>query len=406
MRAPAARPSLPCDTRSTPARPSPAFPRRRPSDRGGHRRTTHLVACALVAGALGAGACSSKPTDAAARHDEAVPVKVAAVERKDVPVTLSAIGTVEPYSTVTVKSQIEGQLAQVVFREGQEVHKGDLLFVVDPRPFEAALRQAEANLARDRVEAENAAVEEKRFAPLLRDGVASKDEYDQARTHAEAMRAAAAADEAAVERARLELQYCSIRSPIDGRVGEILVHEGNVVKENDTTLAVVNQLRPAYVDFSVPQEDLPEVRRRMAAGTLVVAVRPEGDPAPITGELRFVDNTVDVATGTIHLKALFTNDDETLWPGQFVTVAVTLSVRRDAVTVPAEAVQAGQQGPYVFIVKADRTVEIRPVTVAMSAGADAVIGQGLAAGETVVTDGQLRLAPGMTVATDGGPAPS
>jgi len=298
---------------------------------------------------------------------------------------------------VSVKSRVEGHLARVYFVEGQEVKRDDPLFLVDPRPFEAAVRQAEANLARDRAQAENARVELERFARLARQGVASREEYDQARTRARSLDATVAADEAAVESARIQLQYCSIRSPIDGRAGQLLVHEGNVVKANETPLAVINQLRPAYVEFSVPQQDLPEIRKHMAGGALPVEARPDDAGPPAAGQLTFVNNTVDTSTGTVLLKGTFPNPDEELWPGQFVNVALRLTTLNAAVMVPARAVQTGQQGKYVFVVRPDGTAESRPVVVGHMVGDDVVIEKGLAPGEQVVTEGQLRLGPGVRV---------
>jgi len=359
---------------------------------------TQSVAALLVTLALLVPACSSDSAAPGRDHKEAVPVTVATVVQRDIPVQLRAIGNVEPYSTVSVKSQVEGQLAQVHFVEGQRVKQGDLLFTVDPRPFEAALRQAQATMARDAAEARNAAVDAKRRTQLLAQGFVSRDEYDQSQTKAASSAAAVKAGEAAVENARLQLAYCSIRSPIDGRVGQVLVHAGNIVEANDTLLAVINQVRPIYVSFSVPEQQLPQVRERAAAGKLAVqALVPHHGDAPVVGELSFINNTVDMTTGTVLLKALFQNDDETLWPGQFVDVAVTLAVQRDAVLVAAEAIQVGQQGQYVFVVAADESAEVRPVVPGDRIGSEIVVTQGLAAGERVVTDGQIRLAPGLKV---------
>jgi multidrug efflux system membrane fusion protein len=359
---------------------------------------TESVAALLASLALLAAACSSDTGASARDHKEAVPVTVATVVQRDIPVQLRAIGNVEPYSTVSVKSQVEGQLAEVHFDEGQRVKQRDLLFTIDPRPFEAALRQAEATVARDAAEARNAQVDAKRRTQLLAQGFVSRDEYDQSQTKAASSAAAVKADEAAVENARLQLQYCYIRSPIDGRVGQLLVHAGNVVKANDTLLAVINQVHPIYVSFSVPEQQLPQVRQRAAQGKLAVqAFVPQHVDVPVVGELSFINNTVDTTTGTVLLKALFQNDDETLWPGQFVDVAVTLAVQRDAVLVPAEAIQVGQQGQYVFVVATDGSAEVRSVVPGDRIASEIVVSQGLTAGERVVTDGQIRLAPGLKV---------
>ena len=363
------------------------------------RRRVLLLAPALLA------ACSSGGGAVAttAGRKPAVPVTVAAVVQKDAPVELRAIGNVQASSTVAVRAQVEGQLATVHFTEGQEVKRGDLLFEIDARPFEAALREAEATLAKDRAQAENARVEAARFATLAASGVVSRDEHDQARTRAKTFEAAATADEAVVESARIRLQYCSIRSPIDGRIGQLLVHEGNVSKANETTLAVINRLRPVNVEFSVPQQELPGIRRYMAGGPLrVEAALPAAAAEPVVGVLGFVNNTVDTTTGTVLLKAEFPNADETLWPGQFVNVTLRLATEPDALVVPARAVQTGQQGAYVFVVRQDGTVEARPVTVGHAVDEDVVVTHGLAVGEQVVTDGQLRLAPGAAVEVRGG----
>ena len=359
---------------------------------------TEAVAALLASLALLIAACSSDSAAPGRDHKDAVPVTVATAVQRDIPVQLRAIGNVEPYSTVAVKSQVEGQLAQVHFAEGQGVKRGDLLFTIDPRPFEAALRQAEATVARDTAEARNAAVDAKRRTQLLAQGFVSRDEYDQSQTKAASSAAAVKADEAAVENARLQLQYCYIHSPIDGRVGQLLVHAGNVVEANDTLLAVINQVHPIYVSFSVPEQQLPQIRQRAGAGKLAVqAFVPQHGGSPVVGELSFINNTVDTTTGTVLLKALFQNDDETLWPGQFVDVAVTLAVQHDAVLVPAEAIQVGQQGQYVFVVAADDSAEVRAVVPGDRIAAEIVVTQGLTAGERVVTDGQIRLAPGLKV---------
>jgi multidrug efflux system membrane fusion protein len=349
---------------------------------------------------LAAGCSSEAGGDAQGRQatQAPVPVRVALVTRQDVPLQLRAIGNVEPFSSVSVRAQIEGQLAQVHFQEGQEVKQGALLFTIDPRPFEAALRQAEANLARDQAEASNAAVEATRRARLLEQGFVSRDEHDAAQTRAASLRATVKATEAAIENERLQLQYCYIRSPIDGRLGQLLVHEGNIVKANDTTLAVVNQLRPVHVVFSVPEQELPAIRERASAEGLTVHVTVRGGSGgPIAGTLTFIDNTVNTSTGTVLLKGLFANDDEVLWPGQFVDVSLVLSIDRQAVVTPAEAIQTGQKGPFTFVVTPAHTVEVRPVVVGRTAGPVTVVAEGLAAGEQVVTDGHVRLAPGSKV---------
>jgi multidrug efflux system membrane fusion protein len=369
------------------------------------------LAVATVAG-FGAGGCAGGGAPSAAgqsgteqRRSAPVPVVVTSVARQDVAVQLRAIGTVEPVSTVTLRSQVEGTVAQVHFQEGQTVSRDALLFTIDPRPFEAALRQAQAQLARNRAERDNAQVELKRRTTLVDQGFVSRDEYDQAVTRAASLRAAVQGDEAAVENARLDLQYCSIRSPIDGRIGRILAHAGNVVKRNETPLAIVNQIRPVDVAFAVPERELPRIRHRAATGPVTVQALVSGDArVPVPGTLSFFDNAVDTQTGTVLLKARFPNDDEALWPGQFIDIAVTLETLTAALVVPTEAVQTGQLGPYVYVVTADRTAEVRPVTTGYTTGPIVVIERGLAVGDAVVTDGQIRLAAGSKVEVGGGAA--
>jgi membrane fusion protein, multidrug efflux system len=326
------------------------------------------------------------------------PVTVGKVVRKTVPVEVRAIGNVQAFSTVAVKSRIAGQLFKVGFQEGQDVRKGDLLFTIDPRPFEGALRQAEANLARDQFQAKNAQADAARYESLFKQGIIARQQFDQYRSSADALKSQAAADEAALTVAQLQLGYTSIYAPIDGRLGNLLVHEGNMIKENDVPMVVINQVQPIFVAFSVPQMYLPDIKRFMAARTLKVrAVPKEAGVAPQLGDLTFVDNAIDVSTGTIQLKATFTNEKRTLWPGQFLDVVLALSSLPNALLVPSEAVQSGQRGTYVYVVKADSTVESRNVIVGRNVEGYAVVESGLTAGETVVTDGQLRLSPGAKV---------
>lgn len=352
-----------------------------------------LVIPALVMAALVSGCSKGTPPP-----PRAVPVVAGTIEEKDVPLQVKAIGNVEAYTTVAVKSQVSGEIAQVHFREGQDVSKGDLLFTIDPRPFEAALRQAESALARDRAQAMNARQEADRYAGLVDKGFVSRQEYDRARTSADALDAVVKADEAAVENARLQLAYTSIRSPIDGRTGGIQVQQGNVVKANDIVLVTINQLAPIFVVFSIPEQELTAVKRyRSAGGLRVMALVPQSGLAPFEGRLTFIDNTVNTQTGTIQLKATFPNRDRALWPGQFVDVIIVLAVERGRTVVPQSAVQTGQDGQYVYLVKDEGTAELRPVVVARTFEQWAVIETGVAAGETVVTEGQLRIVPGAKV---------
>jgi len=341
----------------------------------------------------------------------AAPVIVALVKTATVPVTLSAIGNVQAYSTVAIKSQVDGQIFEVHFREGQTVKKGDLLFTLDPRPYEAALRQAEANLAKDRALLEKARADLVRLSSLVQKDYTSRSSYDQAKANAASLEATIKADEALVDQAKLKLEYTKITAPIDGRVGSILVNAGNLVKANDTaagSLVMLAQMRPINVQFSVPESFLAEIRTRMAAGKIVVkAAAPEDARPPAVGTLTFINNTVDTTTGTIVLKAAYENDDERLTPGQFINVTVELSVIAEAIVVPPAAVQIGQRGNYVFVVKADNTVELRLVRTGVRTDREIVIEDGLKVGERVVTEGQLRLRPGSRVAVrpPGGPAP-
>lgn len=361
-----------------------------------------VVLMALLAGAAVSSACSKNASgkSAAKGSTVAVPVTASEVVMKTIPIQLRAIGNVQAYSTVSVKSQVEGTLANVYFTEGQDVKKGDPLFLIDPRSFEAALSQAQAALARDTAQAANARLDERRFADLYKEGGVSQQQYDQARTNAAAFEATVQADRAAVDAAKLQLGYCSIRSPIDGRTGNLLVHQGNLVKANDADhpLVVINKVRPIYVSFSVPEQELPGIRRYMSLGSLAVeATIPGQDGHRPRGTLTFVDNAVNQATGMVELKATFSNADHALWPGQFVDVVLTLSVQPNAVVAPSRAMQTGQQGAYVFVVKSDLTVESRPVVVQRTVEQESVIEKGLAPGERVVTDGQLRLVPGAKV---------
>jgi membrane fusion protein, multidrug efflux system len=336
---------------------------------------------------------------AGGRAREAVPILVATAAQKTMPLQVRAVGNVEAYSTVAVKSQVTGVLTQAHFKEGQNVKKGQLLFTIDPRPFEAALKQAEANLARDAAQLENAQEQARRYLELVKKQFVSKEQYDQIRTNAAALEAVVEADKAAVDNAKVQLSYCYIYSPIDGQLGTLLVHEGNLVRVNDATpLVVINQVAPIYLTFSVPEQNLPDIRRHMAAGSLKVEARfPSDEGRPEQGNLAFIDNAVDRTTGTIKLKAEFKNEDKRLWPGQFINVALTLTTQSDAVVIPAEAIQVGPEGQHVFVVKPDNSVEVRPVVVARTDEGEAVIAQGLQAGEQIVREGQFLLSAGSKV---------
>ena len=441
----------------------PAAPRR--------LRAVSGVALLLVAALL--GACSDGASEKAQAKSpaarEAVPVTIDTAVSKSVPVQIRGVGTVQAYASVTLKSQLDGEVARIHILEGQEVKRGELLFTLDQRPFEAALhqaeanlgrdtaqlqqaeaavaqtmaaeKQAEANLARDTAQLENALTQLRRYKGLIDDGAISKELYDQVRTTATALeatiqadqagvtnarasiRAAQAtvenikavikADQAVVENAQVQLGYTTIRAPMDARAGNLLVRVGSAVKARDDTaqMLVLNQIHPIYVSFSIPEQYLPDVKKYLPAGSVRVQALPRGQAgSPATGALTFVNNTVDATTGTIQLKATFPNQQGTLWPGQFVTVILTLTVQRDVVVIPSQAIQTGQQGQYVYVMRSDLTVESRPITAGMTLGAETVVAKGIAPGEKVVTDGQLRLVPGARVeakpvaATDSGQA--
>lgn len=331
----------------------------------------------------------------AAKGPPAVMVAVATVTQESVPVRVQAIGNVEPYLTVAVKARVDGQILAVNFREGQQLAKGEVLFRIDPRPFEAALRQAEANALRDRAARDQARSQERRYQDLLDKNFVSKEAYAQILTNAETARATARASEAALENARLNLEYCTIRSPLDGFVGKVLLQAGNLVKANDVNpLVVINQVRPVYVSFAVPEQKLPEIRKYQAASPLRVDVIPPDPKAtPIAGRLVFIDNAVDPTTGTIRLRAQYDNSDAALWPGQFVNVSLRLYEEPNAIVIPSQAVQSGPRGQYVYVVSDDLVADVRPIAVQEVDGERAIVARGLEKGERVVTRGQLRLGP-------------
>lgn len=361
-----------------------------------HFVTAVVVLAACLALAFSAS-CKKKEEKQAAKPP--VPVLTGQAVKKTVPVLIQAIGNVEASTTVWVKAQITGQLMRVHFREGQDVKKGDLLFTIDPRPLEARVRQAEANLARSTAQLENAGREASQYEQLAQKGYVARDRYEQFRTNAAALEATVQADRAALENARLQLAYCRIHAPVSGRTGGLNVHEGNVVKDNaDTPMVTIHRMQPVDVTFAVPEMQFTRIRRAMEGRTLTVhAASEDGGDGPAEGTLSFIDNAVDPATGTIRLKATFPNIDRRLWPGQFVTVTVRLSDIRDAVVVPTAAVQTGQQGRFVFVVTQEGTAELRPIETGVSMGSETVVSKGLIDGETVVTDGQMRLVPGAKI---------
>lgn len=387
-----------------------------------------FAACCLLSCCLIWQGCASRAVPAPSKKGEgggAAPVTVTKVVQKNVPVDIQIVGNVESCLTVSIKAQVAGELTRVYFHEGDFVKKGDPLFDIDKRVLESQLNQsqanlakdeamlgsAEANLARDEANEKYAQSEADRYSSMLGKGLVSKEQTEQFRANADAVSAAVSADRAAirsataainatkatVEYAKVMLGYTSIISPIEGRTGNLNVKEGNVVAANTTDLITINQLQPIYVTFSVPETQLPAVKK----GQMVLAAPQDDSSSPKVGELAFIDNSVDATTGTIRLKGAFPNLDHKLWPGEFVRVTLRLATEQNAVVVPNQAVQTGQEGSYVFVVKPDRTVEFRPVVTGVRVDQDLVIEKGLQAGETVVTEGQLRLAPGSRVQMGG-----
>ena len=356
-----------------------------------------------------------------------VPVSVATAAQESFPIEIRAVGTAESSAVIQVRSQVSGELVRVGFSEGADVQQGDLLFEIDPRPYEhalqlaetalrrdtAVLKQTQANQARDSAQAKSLNADADRYAQLVKEGIVSRSQNDQVSAAAEANQASISADQAAIEsalasiesdrtaiaRAKLDLSYCQIHAPVGGRTGNLLVHQGNLIAANGTQpLVTINRLEPIWVSFGVPEEHLTAIRQGAARSQLAVRVALQNDPDQrASGMLSVIDNTVDPATGTIRLKATFDNHNRLLWPGQFVDVSLTLGMQSNVVVVPAEAVQPGQRGQVVYVVNSNQTVEVRPVTVGLTRGSKVVIDKGVAAGETVVIDGQLRLVPGARV---------
>jgi len=392
---------------------------------------TRVATAAIIALIL--TACSSSPqAQSSGIAFPPVPVSIGTATQESVPIQVRAVGNVEPSSSVEVKAQVGGQLLSVKFAEGANVSKGDLLFEIDPRPSREALRQAEAalkkdeaqlrvaeaNLARDRAQLKNAQADAARFEQLSKEGLSTRMQEEQIRTAAEvaaqsvrageasieSIRAALESDQAAVAQARLDLSYCEIRSPISGRAGNLLLHPGNLVKANgDNPLVVINQIVPIFVSFGVPERYLGPIAQQNSRHRLMAEVSPDKESAEmVRGTLAVIDNAVDSNTGTIRLKAGFDNRDGRLWPGQFVNVVLTIDTQT-ATTIPAEAVQAGQQGSFVYVVKSDETVEPRPLAVGQTIGAKVIVQRGVASGERIVTDGQSRLFPGAKIVTAAAP---
>src|SRR5262245_46092013 len=364
----------------------------------------------LTAACSGGEARQATPTGSGrgGGQNAAVPIEVGHAVQKSMPITIQGIGTVIAASTVAVRAQITGEMTSVNFKEGEDVEKGQVLVTLDKRPFEAALQQAKASLDKDVAQAQNARAQAARYQDLLQRGIATREQVDTMRTQAAALEAAVEADRANVETAQVQLTYATITAPMSGRTGLLQIHPGNLVRAQDTQpIVTINRITPVYVSFAVPEAQLPALKRYVAAqGTLpATALAPTETGPPSSGSINFIDNAVDPTTGTIKVKGTFPNADRRLWPGQFVNVTVTLTSDPKAIVVPSTAVQTGQQGLYVFVVKPDQTVELRTVTTARIAGDETVIQSGVSAGDTVVTDGHLRLVPGSRVSIKGANAP-
>lgn len=361
-------------------------------------KTFFIHICVLTLISLFLGCTGNKPVQANSPQFPAAPVTVATVASRSMPVQLQAIGNVEAISTVSIKPQISGELVDVHFKEGDFVKKGQLLFTIDRQPFEAALRQAEGTLAKDQAQAENARYDAERYQGLGREGVVSKQQVDAAVAASNALAATVAADKAAVETAKINLQYTQIYSPINGRTGNVGVKAGNLVKANDVPILVtINQIEPIYVSFAIPEQQLAELKQYSASKALRVEAAPQGSTQNFGGKLTFIDNAVDLTTGTIRLKATFDNKEHALWPGQFVDVRLNLTTQANAIVIPSAALQNSQNGTFVYIVNPDMTAQPQPVKVARTMGDTAVIASGLQPGQRVVTDGQLRIIPGAKV---------
>jgi len=369
-----------------------------------------LVALAAAVTAAGCASGDSTPERAGRGGGRGgggnadIPVNTAEVVQKTMPLAINVIGAAEAYSNVAVHPQITGELTSVDFKEGDDIRKGEIIFTLDFRPLEAALEQAEATLARDTAQADNARSSAARYDDLQSRGIAPLEQADQARTSSAALDATVLADRAAVENAKVQLRYATVFAPLTGRTGALMVHPGNLVRATDTTpLVVINQISPIYVSFGIPEGELPALKRYLAEGSVAVEAAAPGVATPSKGHITFIDNAVDLTTGQIRVKASFPNDDRQLWPGQFVDVTVTLKLDQRAIVVPTEAVQEGTEGRYVFVLKPDRTVEMRSVGVAREVEDITVVQSGLAQGEIVITDGQDRLSAGSKVTVKSGP---
>ena len=359
--------------------------------------TWRILAPAALA-SLGVLASGCTKQQAAPQPRAAIPVVVGTVKIKAMPVEVIAIGHVEPVSTVSIEAQVPGQLLDVHFKEGDFVRKGQLLLTLDPRPYEAALSQAKAALARDKATAVNNRLQAQRYAKLLAEGIVPASQVESYTSTADASDAVVNADEAAIKTAELNLEYCTIYSPLDGRTGALMLKPGNLVKVADVPIIVINQVNPIYVNFGIPQQFWPEIKKYMAQGTLrVKATVPKDSGAAEEGSVAFVDNAIDPSTGNIHLRAAFTNSQNRLWPGLYVNIVLTLSEQAGAIVVPAQAVLQGNMGSFVYVVRPDKRVEPRTIVPIRTIQGETVIEKGLQSGETIVTDGQARLEPNARV---------
>jgi len=352
-----------------------------------------IVVLALFTVPLLLSACSRKAEKPKGRPPALV--VTATVSQQDVPIQLKAIGTMEASESVTIKTQLSGELTRVAFKEGQDVEKGALLCHLDPRSYQAALKKAEAALARDRVIMENAKSNYERYRQLVKEGIVTQEQSEGYRTTADSAVASVAADQAEVENARAQLSYCTIKAPISGRLGVLAINQGNVVKANESVLVTINKLTPIFATFTIPEKELPAIKRQMAEGRVGLVAEVPGQPGVTEkGVITFLDNSVDVATGMIKLKGTFENSLKRFWPGQFVNLAIILGMKNNAVVVPSQAIQTGQNGQFVFVVKPDATADIRPVVSGPVSQGMTVVEKGLHPGEQVVIDGQMRVIPG------------
>ena len=365
-------------------------------------RSRPALLCLPLTVAIVLSGCTGKPAQGSggAGARPPAPVVVASVSQQDIPVQIKAIGNVESYQTVQIRSQVNGQIQKIFFREGDDVRQGQPLFQLDKRPFQADLEKAEGQMKHDQAQAENSRIQADRYSNLEKEGIVSHEQAEQLRTQAKADVAAVEAGKAAIDAARVQLQYTDITAPIDARAGVLMINLGNLVKANDTPYLVqLNQVTPIYVTFSVPESNLDRVRQRFSAGQLKVLAYPKGQSdRGAEGQLTFIDNGVDTTTGMLKLKGTFQNKDRRLWPGEFVDVALQLSTQKNALVVPTKAIQTGQQGEYVYVVRSDSTAESRLVKTAGAYQNLTLISDGLKAGEQVIVNGQLRVAPNAKVA--------